>query len=478
MREAQVTSQLDHPGIVPVYELCHDGPSGQPYYAMRFLKGRTLTEAVALHHKKRRAGESTSRDFLALLNTFVIVCRTVSYAHSKNVIHRDLKCDNILLGDFGEVIVVDWGLAKVLGTPPISERTIIATPEELSSSSNPIATSAGRIVGTPAYMAPEQAEGRLDLVDPSTDVYGLCAILYEILSGQAPFLGANTVEVLQKVCREEPVLPSQIASGVPPALEQICLQGLSKVRDRRQGSAEELATSIEQWIADLAQRTRSQEERAHFFSLSQNLLAVADERKRLKQTGPAWQTILGIAEEELVDKPFTAFVHPDERTSVNSMFQHVVDHESSTSFETRCRSKEGRTKWILWNAIWIPDERLVYLVGRDVTELKRAERRLQELLNCAPDAFVIVDREGKVVRVNSRTEQLFGYSASELHGQFVEILLPELLRERHVELRERYCRAPTVRSMNAGLRLTARHKDGRTIPVEIASALSKPMKDF
>jgi PAS domain S-box-containing protein len=467
LREAQITGQLDHPGVVPVYELCHDSPSGQPYYAMRFLKGQTLAQAVAAFHDKRRAGEAPARDFLALLNVFVIVCKTVSYAHSKNIIHRDLKCENVLLGDFGEVVVVDWGLAKVLGTPHLGGGTVIATPEELASPA-PVATVAGRVMGTPAYMAPEQAEGRLDLIDRSTDIYGLSAMLYEILTGQAPFFGNSTVEVLQKVSRDEPVPPSQIVPDVPAELERICLRGLSKSPAQRHASAEELAASVEQWMADRAERTRAQQERAHFFSLSQNLLAVVDDRQRLKQTSPAWQTILGVGAEDLLDRPFSAFLHPDDRQAATAVLDDVVAHQSSSTFEARCPAKNGATRWVLWNANWIAGERLVYLVGRDVTEIKRSEQRLQGLLNSAPDAFVIVDRAGRIVMVNAQTERLFGYSRGELEGRPVEILVPEAVRERHPALREGYCRAPAVRPMKTGLRLLGRRKDGREIPIDIA----------
>jgi serine/threonine protein kinase len=142
---------------------------------MRFLKGRTLTEAVKQYHQQRKTTGSEPQTFLGLLNDFCIVYNTVAYAHSKGVVHRDLKCDNVILGDFGEVVVIDWGLAKEVDA---SEATPAAPSEhqELADSS-PVATLAGHILGTPAYMAPEQAAGRLDLIGPSTDVYGLSAIL-------------------------------------------------------------------------------------------------------------------------------------------------------------------------------------------------------------------------------------------------------------------------------------------------------------
>ena len=116
-QEAQITGQLDHPGIVPVYELARGETSadaGAPYYTMRFVRGRTLSDAVDGYHRERAAGKASRSELLALIQAFVGVCNTVAFAHSRNVIHRDLKGANIVLGEFGEVILLDWGLAKIV----------------------------------------------------------------------------------------------------------------------------------------------------------------------------------------------------------------------------------------------------------------------------------------------------------------------------------------------------------------------------
>src|SRR5262249_35568709 len=151
-----------------------------------------------------------------LLNAFVTVCNTVAYAHSRGVIHRDLKGQNVILGDFGEVVVLDWGLAKRLGRPD-REPGAAPTAEALDAADSG-QTVQGQALGTPAYMAPEQAAGRLDLIDRRTDVYGLGAVLYEVLTGQPPFAGPDTGTVLRKVQEEEPAPPSQLWPEVPPAL--------------------------------------------------------------------------------------------------------------------------------------------------------------------------------------------------------------------------------------------------------------------
>src|SRR5262249_31331180 len=201
--------QLEHPGVVPVYELARRPENQQPFYTMQFVKGRTLTEAARTYHQKRAAGQTDSLEFLTLLNAFVAVCNTVAYAHARGVIHRDLKGQNVGLGAFGEVVVLDWALANLVARPDPDA----ATPPIALDSDHPAApdlTTEGQTIGTPAYMAPEQAAGRLDLIGRHTDVYGLGAMLYEILTGQPPFVGTDTLEVLRRVREEEPPLPHTI----------------------------------------------------------------------------------------------------------------------------------------------------------------------------------------------------------------------------------------------------------------------------
>jgi serine/threonine-protein kinase len=315
LHEARVTAQLEHPGIVPVYEL---GEGQTPYYTMRFVRGCTLTEAVRSYHKHRAAGSAGSVGLLELLTAFVGVCHAVAYAHSRGVIHRDLKGQNVVLGDFGEVVLLDWGLAKRVGTgeickdghgpvdaareaylrssldpavetgagrgdksssrpsgpadassavapdfeggdsPRVHSRDEQRAPAGSKSgcSSRPESgagldgTVQGRLLGTPAYMAPEQARGRHDQVDARTDIYGLGAILYEILTGRPPFVGTKTSDVVSKVCAEAPAPPRQVVGEVAPGLEAICLKALSKAQDKRYATATELAQEVRRWLAD------------------------------------------------------------------------------------------------------------------------------------------------------------------------------------------------------------------------------------
>ena len=247
LEEARITGQLEHPNIVPVHELTAGAGDGQKsFYTMRFVKGRTLSEASRAYHARLAEGNAGPLELRELLQSFVGVCQALAYAHSRGVIHRDLKGQNVVLGDFGEVIVLDWGLAKVIGR---TEETI-TPPVAVDLHEDRGETLHGQAMGTPAYMSPEQAEGRWDQVDRHTDVYGLGAILYEILCGQAPFDGSNTAEVLRKVAIEPPKRPRAISAIVPAELEAVCLKALEKKPADRYDTAEELAAEVKRWMAD------------------------------------------------------------------------------------------------------------------------------------------------------------------------------------------------------------------------------------
>jgi serine/threonine protein kinase len=297
LTEARVTAQLEHPGIIPVYEL---GETNVPFYTMRFIKGGTLGQAARGYHKARVAGTADQVGMVKLLSAFVGVCHAIAYAHSRGFIHRDLKGQNVVLGAFGEVIVLDWGLAKrirpntatepfevldghahphadvpvievpaVETLPPATDvpaievpavetlppadvdlPTAVTDPHRAKAGPEPELTIQGQVLGTPAFMAPEQAEGRQDRTDALTDVYGLGAILYEILTGQPPFHARTTNELLRKVRTEPPVPPRQINPEVDPALQAVCLKALSKEPQARYASALELAQEVQRFLAD------------------------------------------------------------------------------------------------------------------------------------------------------------------------------------------------------------------------------------
>jgi serine/threonine protein kinase len=245
LKEAQITGQLEHPNIVPVYELGRDPENQQPFYTMRLVRGQTLREAIAGYHGRRKAGDEDPLARPKLLQAFVNVCQAIGYAHSHGVIHRDLKPANVILGRFGEVVVLDWGLAKVVGQVDAQ-----ATAMELGEEAQADATRAGQALGTPAYMAPEQADGRIDLIDRRTDIYGLGGILFEILTGRAPHEGAGTADVLRRIADGETPRARSVEPSVPRALEAVCARAMARVRDERYHSAAALAEDVQRWLAD------------------------------------------------------------------------------------------------------------------------------------------------------------------------------------------------------------------------------------
>jgi tetratricopeptide (TPR) repeat protein len=241
--EACIAAQLQHPGIVPVYDLGgQDG--GAPFYTMKLVRGQTFSEAIRRFHEEALTEGERAVEHLRLLNAFLAVTRALAYAHARGVIHRDLKPDNILLGDFGETVILDWGLAKVL-------RKEAAAPEAAAApAADPAATQQGTVLGTPVYMAPEQAAGRVDEVDERSDIYALGAILYQILTGKRPFPGTSSEEVLRQVLETEPPAPRSLAPTVPRPLEAICRRAMAKRPADRYAEVGLLTRDLECYLAD------------------------------------------------------------------------------------------------------------------------------------------------------------------------------------------------------------------------------------
>ncbi len=233
-REALVTANLQHPSIVPVYEVGR-WPSGEPFYAMKLVEGRTLDALIT---------ESTSQaERLALLPHVIDVAEALAYAHSERVIHRDLKPANVLVGAYGETVVIDWGLAKNLATEEAADEELDVLP--IASTIPPEAgeTVAGSVLGTPAYMPPEQATG--GTLDERTDVYAIGAILYHALSGQRPFAKAKSLdELLELVAYKSPTPLAQLAPELPAELIAIVEHAMARDPAQRYATAQGVAKDL------------------------------------------------------------------------------------------------------------------------------------------------------------------------------------------------------------------------------------------
>ncbi|HQX50084.1 MAG TPA: protein kinase, partial [Planctomycetaceae bacterium] len=269
IKEAQITGQLQHPNIVPVYEV---NRGGRPFYTMKLVKGETLSKAIQQHHGQfaisspkvapdtlhtfvqtatpKSGGAAGPADHVAamslsmlrLMSVFLNVCDALAYAHSRGVIHRDLKPQNIVLGDYGEAIVLDWGLARKLDQKDNDAASIRVTGDAQTE-----ATQAGSIMGSPPYMAPEQATGQIDMIDQRTDIYGLGAILFEILTGRAPHRkvgNESIVNLLHRIATGETPHVRDIEPRIPEELDAICAKAMAKSCVERYQTTKDLKAAI------------------------------------------------------------------------------------------------------------------------------------------------------------------------------------------------------------------------------------------
>jgi serine/threonine protein kinase/tetratricopeptide (TPR) repeat protein len=316
LEEAQITGQLEHPGIVPIYDVGYQ-ENGTPFYAMKLVRGRNMEDAIEEMHRLPRDSSERQLAFTRLLRQFIAVCQAVGFAHEKGVLHRDLKPLNVMLGEFGETLVLDWGLAKVLDLiqqaeqgreinsphshatsdaaqeeitesesatiPAPEDATAIVSPREIANAaaSQSLAslvdgtqagqsqtgttyrrlvttdartagsdTVMGQVMGTLAYMPPEQALGKIDELDPRTDIYSLGGILYKLLTNLPPVPRGKPPEVLAKVVAGDIRPPRSIDPAIPPALEAICRKAMAKSQADRYAKATALAADVEAWLAD------------------------------------------------------------------------------------------------------------------------------------------------------------------------------------------------------------------------------------
>ncbi|MGC8639907.1 MAG: PAS domain S-box protein [Isosphaeraceae bacterium] len=473
-REAAITAQLQHPGVPPVYS-AGSLSDCRPFFSMRLVEGRTLAQLL-------RDCEDRIRERPRFLTIFEHVCQTVAFAHARGIIHRDLKPSNIVAGEYGTVYVMDWGIARMLTDPEdhVSQRAArdsshLETAETVSVTGlgnlgiepqGVDLTFAGDLLGTPQYMSPEQAAGD-PAVDERTDVFSLGAILFEILTG-GPLRPVTTVHSgdLPQYSRAylnttQPALDSARADAPMVNLVRRCLE---LDLERRPRTASEVAGEVTAYLLHVLRRP--EREMARFFELSLDLFCLAGLDGYFKQINPNFTRVLGHSTEELLARPFIDFVHPDDREPTQLQVERLSQGQPVVQFENRNRDQSGNYKWFEWTAKSVPEEGLIFAAGREITERKHLEQRLQAIVESSPVAMVITDKEGRIVQLNREAERLFGYDRSELVGRPIEVLIPHRFGPAHSAHRKRFQADPAIRH-GAGRELWGLRKDGSEIPLAV-----------
>ncbi len=252
LSEVKLSAQLHHPGIVALIDQ-GELDDGRLWFTMPEVRGRTLRAVVEEAFSPAAVGDFRARR-RRLVDLFARVCEAMAYAHSRGVIHRDLKPDNIMVGEYGRVMVMDWGLARRVGGPVDAEERSLSSSSSQERASVDVQTQGGEIMGTPAYMSPEQIVGDASLYGPATDVYALGAVLYHLLAGRAPFEGSREM-IWKRILTEGPCPVSEVE--VPHELSAICKRAMMRSASERYLDAAELAAEIEAFLSGARRREQA-----------------------------------------------------------------------------------------------------------------------------------------------------------------------------------------------------------------------------
>lgn len=479
-REARMASRIDHPGVMAIHEfgLAEDGHA---FIVMSLLHGRTLMDLL-------KARTDMAADLPRFIGVFLQICQTIACAHDEGVIHRDLKPANIMVGDYGRVTVMDWGLAKLLTDRRGQDDELHAT-ESLGNEAEAFAhapgadplTVVGTVVGTLNYLAPEQARGAHERVDKRTDVFGLGAILCEIVMGSPPFLADNRAGLMAMAAAGDTAaaIAKLEVCDAPQSLVELAKRCLAVDPSGRPADASQVAEEVLRYL-ESGQR-RAEQQLVQFFDLSVDLFCIVSVRGVFRRINDNFPRLLGYAAHELLDHEFVDFIHPDDiPKSVAEIDRLSHGGKPTIQFVNRYRHSDGRYLSLEWTARAVPQEGLIYAVARDVTDrmaaaesralLEQEHSRLASIVDDADDAIVSKDLRGTVQTWNKAAERLYGYTAAEMLGRSIARLIP--LDRMHEE-------EEVLNTLKAGERVTPYHtvritKDGRLIDVWMSVA---PVRD-
>ncbi|QDV88150.1 Serine/threonine-protein kinase PknD [Stieleria magnilauensis] len=354
-QEARTTARLQHPGIVSVYDM-GISDDGQPFFAMKLVEGRTLSELMKTENK-------TQLQHSRLLDVFARVCQTIAYAHAHQTVHLDIKPSNVMVGAYGEVHVMDWGLSRQMGKSPIELTPISpAAVENISDEQLSMILSNSKIIGTPSYMAPEQARGHH--ISVRSDVFGLGALLCEILTGKPPYEGSSFRRIYRRAARGSIHKTYQRldACDADPAIIALAKRCLAPNERDRPADAGTIAAQITAYVESSMER--AQRDLCRFFELSMDLFCIASLDGYFKRVNSNFSRVLGYSDSELISKPFIEFIHPDDIRQTIQAISTLAQGDSIAAFCNRYRDSGGNYRWFQWNAKSIPQDNTIFAVAR------------------------------------------------------------------------------------------------------------------
>ncbi len=353
MNEALLTSRLQHPCIVPIYDLS-ETEDLRPFFAMKLISGQSLASLLA-------NTPANLQDRSQLLKIFERVCQSLAYAHSQHILHLDIKPANIMIGRFGEVHVMDWGLAREC--KPFDGNC--------AASSGPLsARSAGEVEvdevgGTPAYMSPEQARG--EAVSASSDVFGLGALLCEILTGKPPYQGKSHKRIHAHAMGGKLADAHRFLDNCnrDTRLVELAKQCLAPRPSDRPQAAADVAAAINSYLQSALEQAES--DICRFFDLTLDLFCIATLEGYFSRINVNFPKVLGYSEEKLISQPFLDFVHPDDVGDTVEVMQDLLKGMPVVRFCNRYRHAKGHYITLEWTAQAIPNEGNIFAVARDIT---------------------------------------------------------------------------------------------------------------